>query len=124
MKITKTPVETVGKVWGSEQWLVNNESYCMKLLVLHVGFTSSWHYHRAKKETLVVKKGSCHLVMENRDGDLECQELVAGDSVTIYPGRRHRIFNPEPSTRPCVIYEVSTRHYDYDVVRETESKKI
>jgi len=127
--VEKTPVRTVGKLWGSEQWLVNNESYCLKILTLHPGFTSSLHYHRGKKETFIIKKGFCFLELEKGIGVLggnvlETVRLEQGDSITISPGRKHRFYLPHASKKPCVIYEASTRHKDDDVVRETESQRL
>jgi mannose-6-phosphate isomerase-like protein (cupin superfamily) len=44
-------------IWGYELWIENNEKYCNKLLILHKGFESSWHYHERKDETFVILEG-------------------------------------------------------------------
>lgn len=118
----------VEKVWGQEEILVNEPDYCLKILRLKAGFKSSKHWHRKKKETFVVKAGSCHLLLWKRD-KLSNYVLKVGDSVTIRPGQPHEFWawQPWPTGMAlplkyaCEIYEVSTHHSDDDVVRETES---
>ena len=52
-------------LWGYELWIENNEKYCNKLLILHKGFESSWHYHERKDETFVIIEGQVSLSYAN-----------------------------------------------------------
>ena len=47
----------VPKGWGYEDWIVNKEEYCGKLLFFKKGKSCSWHYHNLKDETFYVHKG-------------------------------------------------------------------
>jgi mannose-6-phosphate isomerase-like protein (cupin superfamily) len=122
-KVTKAPIRHVKKVWGEEQWMVNEPEYCMKLLVLRPGFQSSLHCHRKKKETMIVKKGSCQLLIRDWDQEVIVQ-LTQGDSITIRPGQLHQFWLAPEAARPCVLYEVSKHHSDDDVERLEESKAL
>src|SRR5216684_4232866 len=51
----------VEKVWGSEQWLRNDDKYCMKILTLKAGYQSSLHMHKVKVETFLVVSGAVKL---------------------------------------------------------------
>src|SRR3989338_8926171 len=44
-------VKIVPKVWGQEQWLVNNEKYCGKKMLIKDGYYCSYHKHKIKDET-------------------------------------------------------------------------
>jgi D-lyxose ketol-isomerase len=110
----------VEKLWGSEEWLVNEPEYCMKILRLEPGFQSSLHYHRKKKETFILHAGACKLQLINREGDSKIEELKIGHPVTIKPGKAHRFWALLGG--PCVVWEVSTHHDDTDVVRIEPSR--
>lgn len=121
----KSPVETIKKLWGFEQVMVNETEYCFKLLVLQPGFSSSLHYHKRKKETFVVKKGWCFLDVLKSNGETKRLTMECGDSFTLEPGKPHRFFLPDsPEAKACVIYEISTHHSDLDVERIVESHKL
>ena len=44
----------VDKVWGREEWIVNNEKYCGKKLILKKGYSCSMHHHKIKDETFYI----------------------------------------------------------------------
>ena len=119
------PIKTVVKLWGCEVWYANEPEYCMKMLVLHPGFSSSLHYHLEKKETFIIKKGWCMFQQNalNMSTWTEPEKMELGNFVVIYPKRPHRFFLPS-GNKSCVIYEVSTHHDDRDVVRLVESHKM
>jgi hypothetical protein len=50
-------LQVVPKVWGSEQWIVNGDRYCGKLLLLMRGWQCSLHRHVVKDETFFVLSG-------------------------------------------------------------------
>lgn len=105
----------VDKLWGHEIWLVNNEKYCAKFLILKPGYQCSLHAHRIKDETFAVIKGEVNL--EYNDKTIE---LIAPASFRIKPGRYHRFSSPEGA----LILEASTTHDDDDVIRKEPSRKI
>lgn len=107
----------VEKVWGYENWIVNNELYCMKRLILNPGFQCSLHRHAIKDETFFIEEGSVYLEI----GD-EVKFLMEGDAARIHPLTWHRFANREQNH--AVILEVSTHHDDGDVERKEESRKI
>lgn len=41
-------LKLITKLWGHEEWLVNNELYCAKFLCLEKGAQCSLHYHEKK----------------------------------------------------------------------------
>lgn len=103
------------KVWGEEYWIVNNDKYCGKLLVLHKGYRCSLHYHEKKDETFYVNDGKVKFYM---DGVIKI--LSPGSSVHVKPGTKHLFEGLETSS----IFEFSTHHDDNDVTRITESERV
>ncbi|MGV8152048.1 MAG: cupin domain-containing protein [Candidatus Nanoarchaeia archaeon] len=103
------------KVWGSEEWLVNNEKYCSKFLNLKKGYQCSIHYHKNKDETFYVLSGK---VLMELEGDAYIMQK--NESVRVLPNKKHRFSGIENS----VILEVSTHHEEGDSYRETESGKV
>jgi mannose-6-phosphate isomerase len=100
-------INVVDKPWGRELHFAIEEQYVGKILEVRRGQRLSLQYHKAKKETMYVISGRMRLTL----GD-ESEEVGEGKSVTIEPGRSHRVEALE-DTR---IVEVSTNHLD-DVVR-------
>lgn len=123
--VTKTsPVNVVYKDWGREEILVNSAAcnYSAKMLVLHRGKTTSLHFHRKKKETLIVVEGSCTLEMGNELGELGQQAFTVGDMITIGCYQWHRLFARQAiSCGPCRLLEVSSHNDEEDIVRSTKS---
>ena len=109
----KEEFKFVYKVWGEEIWLVNNDRYCGKLLVVNKGAECSYHYHPKKKETFYCLEGYGTLIVNGKE------ELLAPFSrpKTIEPGDKHKFIG----ITPLVIIEVSSFHDDEDVVRLSES---
>jgi mannose-6-phosphate isomerase-like protein (cupin superfamily) len=50
-------LKVVEKLWGREEWIVNNELYCAKRLIVDPGFSCSLHSHNIKDETFVIQDG-------------------------------------------------------------------
>ena len=101
------------KVWGSENWLVNNDKYCAKILTLNKGARCSFHYHNIKDETFIIMQGTVVLKTEE-----DIRVMVEGDKVRIFPGMKHYFLGIDDSR----ILEVSTQHFEYDSYRVDESK--
>jgi len=112
--VKKEPRVDVEKVWGSEIWMVNNESYCAKYLVVDRGATCSYHCHPVKMETFFAVEGYVRLKIEGKEYVL----APFTSAKTILPGQFHKFHG----LTECVILEVSTHHEDSDVVRLSESK--
>lgn len=101
--------KNVKKVWGSEEWIVNTEEYCGKILNLNKGFRCSMHYHKNKDETFYIIEGK---VLLEHDGKMKI--LKTGDIQRIEPGQKHRFTGLKNSK----IIEFSTYHEDSDSYRE------
>lgn len=104
------------KTWGYEQWIENNERYCMKLLHCEDGKWSSegkFHYHRVKDETFFIVSGELRIEAEV-DGVIRRFSLLEGDSYRIKPGIKHRFSCIGDS---CDFIEASTQHSDIDSYR-------
>ena len=105
-------MQIVPKLWGEERWLVNNDLYCAKFLYFNPGYSSSLHFHRLKQETFYVMSGNGWLELN----DVK-RQLAPGDTTTIFPQQRHRVWVPETHSRPLSILEISTHHDGNDVDR-------
>ena len=103
----------VSKVWGREQWIVNNDKYCGKLLFLKQGAQSSFHYHVIKQETFFCLSGKVKLIVGDNEYDLS-------EPVTIMPFEVHSFYG----LTDTVILEISTHHSDDDVERVRGSKGV
>lgn len=102
----------VEKSWGKEEWIVNNELYCGKILTCIEGIWSSnglYHYHKLKDETFYVTFGK---VVLDIDGNKKI--LQEGDIVRIKPNTKHRFKAITPIAK---ILEISTQHFDEDSYR-------
>ena len=109
----------VEKVWGHEEWIVNNEKYCGKKLVLKKGFRCSMHHHKVKDETFYVVSGK--VLMETViDGNENKRIMTRGDIQHIKIGMWHRFTGLEDSE----IFEFSTFHMDADSYRIEDSGSI
>lgn len=125
----------VEKVWGYEEWLVNNDTYCAKHLVLKRGYQCSLHYHKIKDETFYILEGEVILEL-TRPSKIEAKTdepvkieyepirqliLKKGSQIRIHPLDVHRF---KANTEFAKILEVSTTHMDADSYRIEKSRKI
>ncbi|MCH7568675.1 MAG: cupin domain-containing protein [Nanoarchaeota archaeon] len=108
-------IKKVNKVWGSEEWIVNNNLYCGKILNLSKGFRCSFHYHKSKHETFYILEGKVLLELEDNKVIMN-----PGDIQIIEPNQKHRFTGLENSK----IIEFSTHHEDSDCYRDTQSESI
>ena len=102
----------IEKTWGWENWLVNNELYCGKILTCFQGNWSSeglFHYHKLKDETFYILEGELLL-------DIAGNQIIMrqGDTIRISPNTKHRFMALTPI---CKIIEISTHHNDEDSYR-------
>ena len=104
------------KGWGREDWLLNNEKLCFKVLTLLKDHRCSLHFHIKKEELFFIAKGSLMFVWtEVATGAEHSLELFTGDSVHIPPGLPHQFAGT--SEEPCVFVECSTQHFEDDSYR-------
>lgn len=106
----------VPKVWGHEEWIVNNEKYCGKKMVFIAGFRFSLHYHKIKEETFYVLSGKLFLELVNQ-GKKEFRFLSPGDIVHVKPYVQHRL----TALTAAEVIEFSTQHFDDDSYRLEDS---
>ena len=100
-------------IWGYELWIENNEKYCNKLLILHEGFESSWHYHERKDETFVILEGQVSLTYAN-EPDAPAQTIILneGAKFRLKPGVVHTFKSLSPES---TVMEISTTDDDDNV---------
>jgi mannose-6-phosphate isomerase-like protein (cupin superfamily) len=96
------------KVWGSEEWIVNNYAYCGKFLHLKKGKRCSLHYHKNKNETFYVLRGKVLMEVDGKE-----KIMKKGDIQHITPLTKHRFSGLKDS----VIIEFSTHHEESDSYR-------
>ena len=102
------------KAWGREVWIVNNDLYCGKILVIKEGKQFSLHFHMKKHETWFIRKGI--LLLEYFDlsiGENITKTLYPNDVIVIPPGNPHRL----TAIHDSEIFEISTSHFESDSYR-------
>ena len=102
----------VSKIWGGEDWIVNKEEYCGKILFVKKGKRTSWHFHKIKDEVMYLNRGKLEIAYGVKDDYLENRKqlLTPGDSFHVSVGLRHQLIALED----CYIFEFSTQHFDED----------
>jgi len=109
----------VEKVWGHEEWIVNNHKYCGKKLVLKAGHRCSMHQHVVKDETFYILSGKVLLETDYKEVK-EAKLMTPGDVIHIEIGMWHRFTGIVDSE----IMEFSTFHMEEDSVRKELSGKV
>lgn len=104
--------QRIDKPWGYEIVWARTDRYVGKILHIEAGQALSLQYHEVKDETLCVLSGTLQLEVGLSEYQLEMLHLVAGDSVHIPAGTRHRM----TAIDACDVLEASTTELD-DVVR-------
>lgn len=114
--------KVVDKSWGLEQWIVNNDKYCMKLLVcLRDKWSSNgkYHLHPVKDETFYVMRGALRIDIDFKSKPAESFYLFEQCSMRIPDNTGHRFV---ALSDVAIVIEVSTTHRDEDSIRyEKES---
>ena len=108
-------------IWGYELWIENNEKYCNKLLILHKGFESSWHYHERKDETFIILEGQVSLTYANElDAPTQTIILNKEGKFRLKPGVVHTFKSLTPKS---IVMEISTTD-DGDNVKLRPARKL
>ena len=102
----------VDKPWGHELIWAVTDRYVGKVLVIEAGRRLSLQRHEIKDESILVTSGRLRLTLEDANGSIQVEELVAGDHRHVPTGRIHRYEAIERTE----LMEVSTPELD-DVVR-------
>ena len=102
----------VDKPWGHELIWAVTDRYVGKILVIEAGSRLSLQRHLVKDESILVTAGRLKLYLEDDDGTIQVEELVAGDHRHVATGRIHRYEAIERTE----LMEVSTPELD-DVIR-------
>ena len=107
----------VSKGWGYEEWLVNKDEYCGKLLFIKKNKKFSWHYHKLKDETFYIHTGKVQITYgfeDNiRSSRIDRAVLEPGDTFYIPVGMRHQV----KGLLDTQMFEFSTMHFDEDSYR-------
>jgi|GEM_PF-774521 quercetin dioxygenase-like cupin family protein len=107
----------VEKVWGHEEWIVNNDKYCGKRLIVKKGFRCSMHQHKIKDETFYVASGK--VLMETEWNSVKSSRVMtSGDVIHIEIGMWHRFTGLDEAS---ALIEFSTFHMDSDSHRKEAS---
>ena len=115
-------IHRADKLWGHEEWLVNTEKYCSKILYIKHGYLVSYHYHKIKDETFYILNGAVRMMIADRpDSEMRTIQLNEKDQIRIYPNMPHSF---ESLTDDSRILEVSTHHEEEDSYRLTPSRKL
>jgi len=113
--IIKQKPERHEKAWGYEDWIINNDRYCGKILHFNDGARFSLHFHMHKHETWYVAKGIFSLTLvDTETAKKHYYTLEKGDVIVVTPGRPHQL---QALTPGAEIFEVSTPHADSDSYR-------
>ena len=106
------------KGWGYEDWIVNNEKYCGKILHFQKGKKCSIHYHELKDETFYLIQGKLEVLVadspdEYEKGNIKKFILNQGECLHLWSRRIHQMLALEDSK----LIEISTQHFEDDSYR-------
>ncbi len=87
------------KAWGHEKLLVHTDKYMTKELFLREGFSTSYHFHAQKDETMFVTSGRGYIKFDDR-----LEHFAKNDKIHIAPNVVHSIVALENT----LLYEFST----------------
>ena len=112
-QLLRTIIYTKG--WGHEEWVVNNELYCGKILHFEAGKRCSFHFHKLKTETFYLQSGRIKVLYSYGDDINQADEIVMepGQTFHVPIGLRHQMIAMENSA----LLEFSTQHFEHDSYR-------
>lgn len=105
-------IKIVPKEWGQEEWIVNNEKYCGKKMLIKQGYYCSYHMHKIKEETFYILDGELELIHEGK-----YLKVRTGETLHLKPGEYHSF----RALKNTTFFEFSTQHLDEDNYRLTKS---
>jgi len=105
-------IKIIPKEWGEEQWIVNNEKYCGKKMLIKQNYYCSYHMHKIKEETFYILDGELELIHNGK-----YLKVGKGETLHIKPGEYHSF----RALKDTNFFEFSTQHLDEDNYRLTKS---
>ena len=113
-----TPIvrsEIHDKGWGHEEWIINTDLYCGKVLRFVSGKRCSFHFHKLKTETFYLRSGIIQILFSYGDEIHEAEKTILnpGQIFHVPIGLRHQIIAVQDSE----IFEFSTQHLEEDSYR-------
>ena len=105
-------IKTVLKDWGQEEWIVNNEKYCGKKMLIKQDYYCSYHMHKIKEETFYILDGELELIHNGK-----YIKVGKGETLHLKPGEYHSF----RALKDTIFFEFSTQHLDEDNYRLTKS---
>ena len=100
--------QKIGKLWGHETIIINNNRYCGKVLTVEPnGKACSIHFHKLKTETFLVTRGKLTLQLWKANEERETISafeylgyiiLESSESITIEPWTAHRFWSDNDVT--------------------------
>jgi NDP-sugar pyrophosphorylase family protein len=106
-EIKKEYANRVDKPWGYEKTLIITENYLTKEIYIKEDYTTSYHYHNDREESLYMLEGSCYIQFADKK-----EYFGRNDIVHIPPKTPHKIVATENS----LMHNTSTPYID-DIVR-------
>jgi len=106
-EIKKEYANRTDKPWGYEKVLISTENFLTKEMYLKEGFSTSYHYHTDKEESIYMLEGSCYVQFEHTK-----EFFGRNDTMNIPRGVVHKIVATENS----LMHSISTPFTD-DIVR-------
>jgi quercetin dioxygenase-like cupin family protein len=102
----------VKKTWGFELIYRNTPQYCMKMLYMNAGGSTSMHFHVDKHETLLVTQGALKITtLFNKEE--KAYTLTPGMAWVMCQGYAHKL----EALEDVILIEASTEDFDDDSVR-------
>lgn len=105
----------VPKGWGEEEWIINNDKYCGKILRFNYDKKCSLHYHKIKDEIFLCTKGIFLIEIGENENKLNTLYLFPNESLHIPVGILHRMTGLLEHKNELI--EFSSTHYDDDSYR-------
>jgi mannose-6-phosphate isomerase len=102
----------IKKPWGYEILLEKNKKYMFKKLFMKKGHRCSLQFHRLKRETIYILRGTLKITSGNNINKLNSKIYRKDQSITIKPRLKHRM----QAISDCYYLESSTPELT-DVIR-------
>lgn len=105
----KLKIETVSKVWGSEE-IIFNKSHCVKKMTLKPKYQVSMHWHSCKEETFILISGKLIIeTINTKTGKIDVTMLTDTlESFTLGTNVPHTFYCPTNQHTDTVFIEAST----------------
>lgn len=89
--LQRPALRRIAKPWGEEVVLSRSAAAVCKVLRIRRGERLSLQYHRRKRETLIMLRGSALLTLGERLDALALRQLARGERIVVEAGTIHRL---------------------------------